>query len=95
MSTIQTNLPKWYESAARFHASPAVRERPCSSASRASPACMFPFATQAGSHSSQRSTDAVTVWKSFMSTPFVTKRGAQWAIAALTRSSGISRSSSG
>ncbi len=28
MSTIQTNFAKWYDSAARFHASPAVRARP-------------------------------------------------------------------
>src|SRR5919198_4072252 len=89
MSTIQTNFAKWYESAARFHASPAVRLRPCSSASRASCACMSPFATHAGSHSSQFSTPLVTRWKSLKSTPCDTKRGAQCAIASLTRSSGI------
>ena len=95
MSTIQTNFAKWYESAAWSQRSPAVRERPRSSASRASPACSSAFETHAGSHSSQVSMLPVTRWKSFMSTPFVTKRGAQCAIAAATRSSGMVRSSCG
>src|SRR5919204_137817 len=93
MSTIQTNLAKWYESAAWFHAWPAVSVRPCVSASRARSACMSPFATQAGSHSGQVSTPDVTRWKSLKSTPCETKRGAQFAIAACTRSSGTCGSS--
>src|SRR5919202_1078163 len=88
MSTIQTNLAKWYESAAWFHAWPAVSVRPCPSASRARSACMSPFATHAGSHSGHVSTTAVTRWKSLKSTPCDTKRGAQLSIAACTRSSG-------
>src|SRR5919198_2714006 len=90
MSTIQTNLAKWYDSAARFHASPAVRVRPDASASRASSACISPFATHAGSHSGHVSTPAVTRWKSLKSTPCDTNRGAQLSIAACTRSSGTS-----
>src|SRR2546426_12725898 len=37
--------------------------------------------------SSQRETDPVTSWKSASGTPFATKRGAQWEIAASTRES--------
>src|ERR687883_1088799 len=87
MSTIQTNFAKWYESAAWFHASPAVRVRPSDSASRARSACASPFSTQAGSHSGHVSTRDVTRWKSLKSTPCETNRGAQFAIAAWTRSS--------
>src|SRR5713226_8948862 len=88
MSTIQTNFAKWYDSAARFHASPAVRARPSASASRARSAWWSPFSTHAGNHSGHVSTRAVTRAKSLKSTPCETKRGAQFAIAASTRSSG-------
>src|SRR5919204_2504425 len=88
-STIQTNFAKWYESAAWFHAWPAVTVRPSSSASRARAGCTSPFATHAGSHSGHVSTRAVTRWKSLKSTPCETNRGAQFAIAASTRSSAI------
>src|SRR5581483_11333783 len=87
MSIVHTNFAKWYESAARTHASPAVSVRRTSSALRASSACMSPLSTHAGSHSSQRSRDAVTARKSFMSTPWELNRGPQCAIAAPTRSS--------
>src|SRR5919199_589744 len=81
MSTIHTNFAKWYDSAACTQASPAVSVRPCASASRASSACRSPFSTHAGSHSSHRSSGAVTRAKSFGSTPCDVKRGAQFAIA--------------
>src|SRR6266540_6643482 len=90
MSTIHTNLAKWQERAAWFHAWPAVTSRPFSSVSRARAAWASPFATQAGSHSAHVSTREVTRWKSLKSTPLATKRGAQFAIAASTRSSGMS-----
>src|SRR5207247_1965434 len=44
-------------------------------------------ADHAAHQSSQRETDAVTSWKSASGTPFATKRGAQWEIAASTRGS--------
>src|SRR5439155_26976718 len=44
-------------------------------------------ADHAAHQSSQRETDAVTSWKSASGTPFATKRGAQWEIAASTRES--------
>jgi len=50
-----------------------------------SPRGLRPRADQALHQSSQRETDAVTSWKSVSGTPFATKRGAQWEIAASTR----------
>src|SRR5712691_8127436 len=44
-------------------------------------------ADHAAHQSSQRKTEAVTSWKSASGTPFATKRGAQWEIAASTRGS--------
>src|SRR5438552_19195818 len=44
-------------------------------------------ADHAAHQSSQRETDAVTSWKSTSGTPFATKRGAQWEMAASTRES--------
>ena len=63
-STTQTNFAKWKHTAARAHASPALRRWPLSSASLASSTCFSAVSHQAPSHSSQVSTRAVVVRKS-------------------------------
>ena len=62
--------------------------RPRSSASRARPACMSPFAHHASSQSAQFSSLLVTRVKSPGSTPCDVNRGPQLAMADLTCSSG-------
>src|SRR5690349_9989972 len=73
--------------AARTRCSPAVSRYPPASASFPSFSCTAARALHAAHQSSQRSSARVTSSKSASSTPFETKRGAQWAIAAATRGS--------
>src|SRR5581483_2462841 len=61
---------------------------PAASASLPSFSCTAARALHAAHQSSQRSSAPVTSSKSASSTPFDTKRGAQWAMAAATRGSG-------
>ena len=55
------------------------------SASRPSFSCTAPRADQAPHQSSQDFSDAVTSSKSESTTPWATKRGAQWWMAEVTR----------
>src|SRR5712671_1994996 len=70
--------------AARTRCSPAVRLYCCLRADLPSSSCIAARADHAAHQSSQRSSEPVTSSKSASSTPFETKRGAQWAIAEAT-----------
>src|SRR5882762_8037605 len=70
--------------AARIRCSPAVSLKPLFRESFPSASCIAARADHAAHQSSQRSSEAVTSSKSASSTPFETKRGAQWEIAEET-----------
>src|ERR1700716_558035 len=70
--------------AARTRCSPAVSLKPFFRESFPSASCIAARADHAAHQSSQRSSEAVTSSKSASSTPFETKRGAQWEIAEET-----------
>src|SRR6185503_19355943 len=67
--------------AARIRCSPAVSLKPFFRLSRPRSSCTAARSLHAAHQSSQRSGDLVTSSKSASSTPFETKRGAQWEIA--------------
>src|SRR6267143_1976874 len=70
--------------AARTRCSPAVSRKPFFNESRPRSSCSRARTDHAAHQSSQRSSEAVTSSKSASSTPFETKRGAQWEIAEAT-----------
>src|SRR5512134_275384 len=67
--------------------SPAVSRYPSERDFRPRSSCTLARALHAPHQSSQRSSDFVTSSKSASSTPFETKRGAQWEMAEVTRGS--------
>src|SRR2546422_678423 len=70
--------------AARTRCSPAVSRNPFLNESRPKSSCTCARLDHAAHQSSQRSSEPVSSSKSASSTPFETKRGAQWEIADAT-----------